>query len=43
MEDIVQALFEERVLQQNGVREPARPITAVKVLATVQALLPSNR
>ena len=42
MEEIVQALFEEEVLQRNGAVKLARPISAVKVPATVQAVLASR-
>jgi class 3 adenylate cyclase/tetratricopeptide (TPR) repeat protein len=39
MEEIVQALFEDGVLQRNGTVKLARPLNAVKVPATVQAVL----
>jgi predicted ATPase/class 3 adenylate cyclase len=39
MEEIVQALFEDGVLQRNGVVKLARSMNAVKVPATVQAVL----
>src|SRR5262249_38824482 len=42
MEEIVQALFEEGALQRNGVVTLAKPISAVKVPATVQAVLASR-
>jgi predicted ATPase len=42
MEEIVQALFEEGVLQRNGIVKLARPMSAVKVPATVQAVLASR-
>ncbi len=42
MEEIVQALFEDGVLQRNGVVKLARPMNAVKVPATVQAVLASR-
>jgi class 3 adenylate cyclase len=42
MEEMVQAMFEEGVLQQNGIVKLARPVSAVKVPATVQAVLASR-
>jgi class 3 adenylate cyclase len=39
MEEIVQALFEEGVLVGNGVVKLARPLTQIRVPATVQAVL----
>jgi class 3 adenylate cyclase/predicted ATPase len=42
MEEIVQALFEDGVLQRNGVVKLARSMNAVKVPATVQAVLASR-
>src|SRR5216683_2948739 len=42
MEEIVQALFEEGVLQRNGVVKLARSMNAVKVPATVQVVLASR-
>ena len=42
MEEIVQALFEDGVLQRNGAAKLARSINAVKVPATVQAVLASR-
>ena len=42
MEEIVQALFEEDVLQRNGAVKLAKPMNAVKVPATVQAILASR-
>jgi hypothetical protein len=42
MEVMVQALFEEGVLQRNGTVKTAQPISAIKVPATVQALLASR-
>jgi class 3 adenylate cyclase/predicted ATPase len=42
MEEIVQALFEDGVLQRNGVVKLARAMNAVKVPATVQAVLASR-
>jgi predicted ATPase len=39
MEEIVQALFEDGVLQRNGVMKLAKPMNAVKVPATVQGVL----
>jgi predicted ATPase len=42
MEEIVQALFEDGVLQRNGAVKLARPMDAVKVPATVQAVLTSR-
>jgi predicted ATPase/class 3 adenylate cyclase len=42
MEEIVQALFEDGVLQRNGVVRLARSMNAVKVPATVQAVLASR-
>ncbi len=42
MEEMVQALFEEGVLQRNGTVKLARSMSAVKVPATVQAVLASR-
>jgi class 3 adenylate cyclase/predicted ATPase len=42
IEEIAQALFEEGVLQRNGAVKLARPLSAVKVPATVQAVLASR-
>jgi tetratricopeptide (TPR) repeat protein len=42
MEEMVQALFEEGVLQRNGTVKTAQPISVFKVPATVQALLASR-
>jgi class 3 adenylate cyclase len=42
MEEMVQALFEEGVLQRNGTVKLAQPMTAIKAPATVQALLASR-
>jgi tetratricopeptide (TPR) repeat protein len=42
MEEMVQALFEEGVLQRNGRLKLAKPISSIKVPATVQALLASR-
>jgi predicted ATPase/class 3 adenylate cyclase len=42
MEEMVQALFEEGVFQRNGAVRLARPLSAVKVPATVQAVLASR-
>jgi predicted ATPase len=42
MEEMTQALFEEGVLQRNGAVKLARPLSAVKVPATVQAVLASR-
>jgi predicted ATPase len=42
MEEMVQALFEEGTLVANGVLKLARPLTQVKVPATVQAVLVSR-
>jgi class 3 adenylate cyclase len=39
MEEMAQALFEEGVLQRNGAVKIARPLSAVKIPATVQAVL----
>ena len=39
MEEMVQALFEEGVLQRNGVVKLAKSLNAVKVPTTVQAML----
>jgi len=39
MEEIVQALFEDGVLQRNGTVKLAKPMSTVKVPATVQAVL----
>jgi class 3 adenylate cyclase/predicted ATPase len=42
MEEIVQALFEDGALHRNGAVKLAKSITAVKVPATVQAILASR-
>jgi class 3 adenylate cyclase/tetratricopeptide (TPR) repeat protein len=42
MEEMAQSLLEEGVLQRNGIVRLARPISAVKVPATVQAVLASR-
>ena len=42
MEEMVQSLFEEGVLQRNGIVTLARPMSAIKVPATVQAVLASR-
>jgi len=42
MEEMVQALFEDGVLQRNGVVKLARPISTVKVPTTVQAVIASR-
>jgi class 3 adenylate cyclase/tetratricopeptide (TPR) repeat protein len=42
MEEMVQALFEEGVLQRNGTVKLAQPISAIKVPPTVQAVLASR-
>ena len=42
MEEIVQALFEDGVLQRNGTVKLAKSMNAVKVPATVQAVLASR-
>jgi class 3 adenylate cyclase/tetratricopeptide (TPR) repeat protein len=42
MEEMVQELFEEGVLQRNGTVKLVRPTSAVKVPATVQAVLASR-
>jgi class 3 adenylate cyclase/predicted ATPase len=42
IEEMAQALFEEGVLQRNGGVKLARPLSAVKVPATVQAVLASR-
>jgi predicted ATPase len=42
MEELVQALFEDGVLQRNGTVKLARSMNAVKVPATVQAVLASR-
>jgi predicted ATPase len=42
MEEIVQALFEEDVLRRNGAVKLAKSMNAVKVPATVQAILASR-
>jgi class 3 adenylate cyclase/tetratricopeptide (TPR) repeat protein len=39
MEEMVQSLFEEGVLQRNGIVTLAKPLSAIKVPATVQAVL----
>jgi predicted ATPase len=42
MEEMVQALFEEGALQRNGTVTLARPMSAIKVPATVQVVLASR-
>jgi class 3 adenylate cyclase len=42
MEEMVQALFEEEVLQRNGIVKLTRPISTIKPPATVQAVLASR-
>ncbi|MBV8358456.1 MAG: AAA family ATPase [Deltaproteobacteria bacterium] len=42
MEEMVQSLFEEGVLQRNGSVTLAKPISAIKVPASVQAVLASR-
>jgi predicted ATPase/class 3 adenylate cyclase len=42
MEEMVQALFEQGALHRNGIAKLARPVNAVKVPATVQAVLASR-
>ena len=42
MEEMVQALFEEGVLQRNGTVKLAKPMSTIKVPATVQAVLASR-
>src|SRR5215472_2923265 len=42
IEEIEQSLFEEGVLRRNGTVALARPISAIKVPATVQAVLASR-
>ena len=42
MEEIVQALFEEGALERNGTVKLAKPMSEVKVPATVQAVLSSR-
>jgi adenylate cyclase len=42
MEEMVQALFEERVLQRNGTVKLVHPISAIKVPPTVQGVLASR-
>ncbi len=42
MEEMVQALIEEGVLRRNGMVKLARPMRAVKIPATVQAVLASR-
>jgi predicted ATPase len=42
MEEMVQSLFEEGVLQRNGMVTLARPISTIKVPATVQGVLASR-
>ena len=42
MEEMLQALFEEGVLQRNGKFKLARPVSEVKIPATVQAVLASR-
>ena len=42
IEEMVQALFEQGVLHRNGIAKLARPVNAVKVPGTVQAVLASR-
>ena len=42
MEEMVQALFEEGVLQRNGTVKLAQPLSSIKVPPTVQAVLASR-
>jgi len=42
IEEMVQALFEEGALQRNGIVKLTRPLTQVRVPATVQAVLASR-
>jgi class 3 adenylate cyclase len=42
MEEMVHSLFEEGILQRNGLVKLAQPISAIKVPATVQAVLVSR-
>jgi predicted ATPase len=42
IEEMVQALFEEGVLQRNGAVKLAKPMSAIKVPSTVQAVLASR-
>jgi predicted ATPase len=42
IEEMVQALFEEGVLRRNGAVKLAKPISAIKVPSTVQAVLASR-
>jgi class 3 adenylate cyclase/tetratricopeptide (TPR) repeat protein len=42
MEEMVQVLFEDGVLQRNGLVKLAKPISTVKIPATVQAVLASR-
>ena len=42
MEEMVQALYEEGVLQRNGTVKLAQPISAIKIPPTVQAVLASR-
>jgi len=42
IEEMVQALFEEGLLRRNGTLRLARPLSAVKVPATVQAVIASR-
>jgi class 3 adenylate cyclase len=42
MEEMVQALFEDRVVQRNGTLRLVTPMSAIKVPATVQAVLASR-
>ena len=42
MEEMVQALFEEGVLERNGTVKLAKPISAIKVPSTVQIVLASR-
>ena len=42
MEEMVQALFDEGVLARNGAVKLAKPLNAIKVPPTVQAILASR-
>jgi predicted ATPase len=42
IEEMVQALFEDEVLRRNGAVKITRPLTQVRVPATVQAVLASR-
>jgi tetratricopeptide (TPR) repeat protein len=42
IEEVVQALFEQEVIERNGVVKLAKPISTVKVPATIQAVLASR-